>query len=129
MDNKFGIIANQKGRLFRKTVAMAQPARDEMEVKRSGLVTPSSKEIDDRQQDDGTKQRDQHGRQGDHIIDRPDLEDGAEEEASQKCAQDSHNDIDQQARAVVHDFSRHPADYCGNDQVYENVHFYLLVNV
>ena len=87
---------------------------------------PSSEEVDDRQQDNGSKQRDQHGWNGDGLIDRSDLEDGAEEVTRQEGAHNGHNDIDQQVRAVVHDFSRHPADHCSNDKVYKKVHFYLL---
>ena len=49
-----------------------------------------------------------------------------QEVTSQERAYDGHNDIDQQARAVMHEFSRHPADYCSNDKVYKKVHFYLL---
>jgi hypothetical protein len=52
------------------------------------------------------------------------MEDGAEEIAGQERAYDCHNDVDQQVRAVVHDFSRHPADYCGYNQVNDNIHFY-----
>jgi hypothetical protein len=54
------------------------------------------------------------------------MEDGAEEPASQETAQDGHNDVDEQVRAVVHDFSGDPADHCGYYQVNENVHCILL---
>jgi hypothetical protein len=48
------------------------------------LVTASSKDIDDGRQDDGTEQCDQHGRNGDGIIDRADVQAGAEEVTSQE---------------------------------------------
>ena len=60
------------------------------------LAAPSLKEINDCQENDGSKQRDQHGRNGERIIDGPDVKDRAKEVASQECAQDGHNDIDQQ---------------------------------
>jgi hypothetical protein len=91
----------------------------------SGRATSPSEQVDDRKQDDGSKQRDQHGRNGDGIIDRPNVKDGAEEVACNKSAHDSHDDIDQQVRAVVHDFSRHVTNYSCNDKVYKKVHFYL----
>jgi len=45
----------------------------------------------DRQQDDGSQQGNQHGRNGERIVDRSNLEDGAEEVTSQECAEDGHN--------------------------------------
>src|SRR5487761_2595567 len=89
-------------------------------------MTPSLEEVDDRQQDDGSEQRDQHGWNGESIIDRSDVKDGAEEVTSDERAYDGDNDIDQQVRAVMHDFRRDPADHCSNDKVYKKVHFYLL---
>ena len=58
--------------------------------------------MDDREQDDGTQQRDQHGWNGDRIVDGPDLKDGAEKVTRQECAYDGHDDVDQQVRAVMH---------------------------
>jgi hypothetical protein len=57
----------------------------------------SSEEIDDRQQDDGTHQRHQHGWNGDS----PDanwlyLEQGGKEIAGYESAYDGHNNVDQQ---------------------------------
>lgn len=63
---------------------------------RACLVTPSSKKMDDRQQDHGTQKGYQHGREGEGIIDRSDMEDGAEKITSQESSQDSHNDVDEQ---------------------------------
>jgi len=57
-------------------------------------LASAADQVDDRQQDDGSKQRDQHGRKGDRIIDRPDIEDRADEEASQECADDAYHDIE-----------------------------------
>ena len=91
----------------------------------SGLAATSLEKVKDCQQDDRSKQRDEHGRNSERIIDRPDVKDGAKEVASQECAEDGHNNIDQQVRAIVHNFSSDPADYCSNDKVYKNVHFYL----
>ena len=73
--------------------------------------------MDDRQKDNGTQKCDQHGRNGEGIIDCPDVEDGAEEITSQDCSQDSHNDIDQQVWAVMHELSRNPADHCCNQKL------------
>jgi hypothetical protein len=91
----------------------------------SDRATSSSKEVYDRKQDDGSKQSDQHGRNGDRFIDRPDVKDGAEKVTSQESANNSHDNIDQQVRAVMHDFSRHVTNYSCNDKVYKKVHFYL----
>jgi hypothetical protein len=82
--------------------------------------------IDDRQQDDGTQQCDQHGGNGEGTIDGPDVKDGAEEVASQERADNCDNDVEQQVRIVVHDHSCDPTNHCRNDEVYKNVHFYLL---
>jgi hypothetical protein len=57
-------------------------------------LASAADQVDDRQQDDGSKQRDQHGRNGDRIIDCPDIEDRADEEASQECADDAYHDIE-----------------------------------
>ena len=62
----------------------------------------STEEVDDRKQYDGAEQSDQHGRNGDRIIDRPDMEKRAEEVAGQECSYNGYNDIDQQVRAVMH---------------------------
>ena len=57
------------------------------------------------------------------------MEDGAQEPAGQECAYDGHNDVDKQVRAVVHDSGRHLANHGSNDQVNENVHIYLLIQL
>jgi hypothetical protein len=44
----------------------------------------------------------------------------------QERANDGHDDIDQQVRAVMHDLGREPTDDCGNNEVDEKVRFYLL---
>src|SRR5512140_1418182 len=72
----------------------------------------SAEEVDDRQQNDGSDQGDQHGRQCDCLVDRPNMEDGAEEVAAQECAQHGHHDIDHKVRAVVHQFGSYPSDHC-----------------
>jgi hypothetical protein len=54
------------------------------------------------------------------------MEKGAKEVASQECAHDGHDDIDQQACSVFHDFTCHPADHCRGYQVNDDVHVYLL---
>jgi hypothetical protein len=66
-------------------------------------ASTSTEEIDDKQQDDGSRKRQQHGLYGDGRVDRPNLEDGAEKVTGQECAQDAHNDVDEQVQAVVHD--------------------------
>ena len=73
---------------------------------REGKLTGLSsvgEQVDDRQQNNGTQQCHQHGWNGDRIVDRPDVKDGAEEVTCQECAYDGHNDVDQQVRAVMHD--------------------------
>ena len=86
-------------------------------------------QVDDRKQDDGTQQGYQHGWNSDRIVDRPDVKDGAEEVTSQECAQDRHNDVNQQIRAVMHKFSRNPADHGSNEKVYSRFVFISFVNV
>lgn len=78
-------------------------------------ASTSPEEIDDKQQDDGSRKRQQHGRDGDGQVDRPIMEDGAEEVTSQECAQDGHKDVDEQVRAVVHELGRDSADHCRDD--------------
>ena len=56
------------------------------------------------------------------------MEYGAQEPTSQEGANDGHDDIDQQAPAVMHDLGRDPTDYCGNDEIDNDVHFFLLRN-
>jgi len=93
------------------------------EVKYSGAA--SAEKVDNRQQDNGAKQRDQHGRDRDGIIDRSDFEYWAEEIACNKGADNRHNDVEQQVRAIMHDFSGYPPNDRGNDKVYKKVHYYL----
>jgi hypothetical protein len=95
----------------------------EMDVKLSDLAATSLEKVEKCQQDDRSKQRDQHGRNGKRIIDCPDVKNGAKEVIRQECAKDGYNNIDQQVRAIVHDFSGNPADYCSKDKVYKKVHF------
>jgi hypothetical protein len=87
-------------------------------VKLSSGTTPSSKEVEDCQQDDRSKQCDQHGRNGKGVVDSPYVKDGAQEVASQECACNGYNNIDHQVRAIVHDLSSDPTDYGRNDKVY-----------
>ena len=52
-------------------------------------------QADNRQQDDGSQQRDEHGWNCDRIVDRTNLEDRAQEVASNESTNNSHHDIDQ----------------------------------
>jgi hypothetical protein len=54
------------------------------------------------------------------------VKDGAEEVASQERTDDGDNDVEQQVRIIVHDHSCDPTNHRRNDEVYKNVHFYLL---
>ena len=65
-------------------------------------------EIDDQQQDNCPRESQQHGWNRDRLIDRPDMEYGAQEPTSQEGANDGHDDIDQQAPAVMHDLAIQP---------------------
>jgi hypothetical protein len=70
------------------------------------LLVPAStspEEIGDKQKDGGSRKSQQPGRDGDGRVDRSNMEDGAEEVTGQECAQDGHNDVDEQVRTVVHD--------------------------
>lgn len=49
------------------------------------------------------------------------MEQGGEEVAGYESAYDGHNDIDQQVRAVMHDFSRYLTDNCGNNEVNNDI--------
>ncbi len=89
-------------------------------------LSSAAEKIDNRQQDDSTQQCHQHGWNGNGIVDRPTFEDGAEKVASQECPQNGHKDVDQQVRAVAHDYSRYPADDCSYDQVNNDVYVRLL---
>ena len=53
------------------------------------------------------------------------MKERTEDVSSQERAKDGHDDIDQQVRAIMHEFGRHPADHCSNDKIYKNVHFCL----
>jgi 23S rRNA G2445 N2-methylase RlmL len=86
-------------------------------------------EIGHCQQDDGPRQCQQNGLPGDGSVDRTDMEDGAEESTGQECADDCHNDVDQQVLAVMYDLSGHPADHRGYDQVNNYVHFLPKIDV
>jgi len=67
-------------------------------MKRLERATPSSiEESDDREQDDRSQQRDQHGRDVDCVIDCPNAQHGAEEVTGQERAKDTDDDIEQQA--------------------------------
>jgi hypothetical protein len=66
-------------------------------------ASTSLEEIDDKQQDDGSSKRQQNGRNGNGRVDPPNMEDTVEEVTSQEYAQDGHNYVDDQVRAVVHD--------------------------
>ena len=49
-------------------------------------ASASPEEIDNKHQDDGSRKRQQHGRDGDGRVDRPNSEDGVEEVTGQECA-------------------------------------------
>src|SRR5258706_12664640 len=83
-------------------------------------------EVHDRQQEDRTQQGYEHGRDSNGVVDRPNVEDRAEEVTSQEGANHGHDDIDQQVRAVVHQFRGDVTNYSGNDQINEQVHIILL---
>jgi len=59
-------------------------------------ASTSPEEIDDKQQDDGSRKRQKHGRDGDGRVDRPNTDDGAKEVTGQECEQDGHNDVHEQ---------------------------------
>ncbi len=83
--------------------------------------------MDDRQQDDSSQLCHQHSGKSDCILDRPAFENRAEEVARQEYTNNGHNHVEQQVRAVVvHEYSRHSAYDCSNDQVNNDVHFYRL---
>jgi len=51
-------------------------------------ASTSPEEIDDKQQDDGSRKRQQPGRDGDGRVDRSNTDDGAKEVTGQECEQD-----------------------------------------
>lgn len=81
----------------------------------------------DSQEDNRPQECDQHCRYRDGAIDRPHMKDGAEEIASNERTQDGYDDIEYQVGTVMHKFSSCPTDYRSNDQIYQNVHFCLLI--
>jgi hypothetical protein len=69
-------------------------------------LSPAADQADDRDHDDGAQQCHQHGWNIDRLVDRIDMDQGGNEPASQECAYDGHNDVDQQTSAIMHDFRR-----------------------
>ena len=53
----------------------------------------AAEHVDDRQQDDGSKQRYQRGGQSNRIIDRPNVEERAQEVTGQKSADDGRDHL------------------------------------
>jgi hypothetical protein len=75
------------------------------------ILASVGEEMNDRQQNDRAQECYQHGWNSNRLIDCPNMEYGAQEVTGQERTNDSHDDIDQQVRAIVHDFSGHPTDH------------------
>jgi hypothetical protein len=81
---------------------------------RLGEETPFSKEeLIDRQEDNRSKQRDKHGRNGDGIIDCSNAQQRADEVTGQESANDTYDDIEQQTLLRIR--SHDPAGDVPND--------------
>jgi hypothetical protein len=84
----------------------------------------AAEQIHDRQQDDGADQRDQERGQRDALIDRADAEQRGHDESGEQRADDTDNDVEQDAllRVGAHDDAGEPAHHAAHDQPDENTH-------
>src|SRR3989304_6699744 len=80
--------------------------------------------MDDPDHDDSTHERYQQGGNADcpTNADCGDTDEGADQVTGQESADDAHNNIDQQAGAVLHDLACHPADDSRGNQIDNDVH-------
>jgi hypothetical protein len=81
------------------------------------VAAPVGEKVDNRQQNDGAQEGDEHCGNSDGIIDRPNFENRAEEVTCQESANYGHNNIDDQVRPVTHNFRGDPPDNSGNNQI------------
>ena len=95
---------------------------------RDGSAHGAASEVEDRQQDNGAKQRDEQRRQAKvALIDGADAEQWRQQQAGQQCARNPHDNIEYDPLLCLslHDDAGEPTENPADDQPQDEVHGHI----